>query len=288
MAATGYTVEELMVSACAREIRDREIVFVGVGIPLLAGMVARQTHAPDAVLLYEGGGVGAVSRRIPWSIADNPTTDNALAAMEMWRVFGDTQRGYVDTGIVGAAQIDKYGNLNTTAVSRGEEPFAYERPAVRLAGSGGGNDIASSCKRVIVVMRLEKRRFRQRVDYITSPGYLDGPGGRERAGLRRGGPYAVVTNKCIFKFDQETKEMYLDGIFPGVEVGEIVENVEWELKVGNHVPTVEPPREEELRVMKAMDPLGIILGSKTVRQAESFEEFFIRMKAGYESVVLDF
>lgn len=280
-----YSTNELMASICAREINNDERVFVGVGIPLLAGMVAINSHAPQATILYEGGGIGSISRRIPWTISDNPTTENALVATEMWRVFADTQRGFVDKGVIGGAQIDKYGNLNTTAIIGTK---SYEKPTVRLPGSGGANDIASSCKHTIIVMRLEKERFVKKVDYITSPGYLDGPGSREQAGLRWGGPISVVTNKCLFRFNDQTKEMYLQAVYPNVSIEQVKAEVQWELEIAKDVREVNPPLVDEIEIMRRLDPMNIILGSKTVSSVEDFEDYYQMMKKSYESVQLKF
>ncbi len=280
----GYTTQELMVSACSRLIKDGECVFIGVGIPLLAGVVASKIHAPNSVLIYEAGGVGPNSRRLPWTISDNATTDNALMATELWRVLGDVQRGFIDVAVIGGAQIDKYGNLNTTAIIG--EGKTYHMPTTRLPGSGGGNDLASSAKRVLVIMRLEKRKFVEKLDYITSPGFISGPGAREKAGLKGGGPEAVITDKCIFRFDPLTKEMYLDELFPGITVDEVRENVGWDMKVGSRLKQITPPTEEEIKIMHKIDPLGVVLGSKSKQENQSFEEYYQVMKKSYESMDL--
>ncbi len=280
----SYTTQEMMVSACSRLIRNSECVFIGVGIPLLAGVVASKIHAPDSVIIYEAGGIGAVSRRLPWSISDNATTDNALVATELWRALGDVQRGYVDVAVVGGAQVDRFGNLNTTAIIGPGK--TYQRPASRLPGSGGSNDLASSARRTIIVMRLEKRKFVRKVDYLTSPGYLGGPGEREKAGLRGGGPEAVVTNKGIFRFDPDTREMYLDELFPGVSVEEVKSLVEWDLKTASCLKEVSPPTEEEIRIMHMIDPMGVVLGSKSTQESQPFEDYYRIMKSCYESIVL--
>lgn len=283
MLAEKYTTKELMAVCCAHEIKNGEVVFVGIGLPMMGALVAYNTHAKDAVFVYEGGGVGAVSRRVPWSIADNPTAENALMIHEMWRLFGDAQSGYIHRGIVGGAQIDKYGNLNTTVIIGSK---TYESPAIRLPGSGGGNDICSSCGETTIVMQLEKGKFLNKVDYITSPGHLTGPGARKRAGLVGNGPTSVITQKCIFRFDDETKEMYLDGLFPNVTVDEIKSLVEWDLKVAPNIKVVTTPRVDEVDIIHRLDPKGIMLGAKSEGE-ENFEEFFQIMKQAYESVELD-
>jgi glutaconate CoA-transferase subunit B len=283
--AKDFSTAELMGATVARQIRNDDVVFIGIGIPLIAGIVAVATHAPNAVLVYEGGGIGARTRRVPWTIADNPTTDNAIVAAQMWRVFSDQQRGLITLGIIGGAEIDKFGNLNTTVILGADG--TYSRPKVRLPGSGGANDIASSVGRTVIMMRLQKGKFVERIQYITSPGYLFGPGQREKAGLRGGGPSLVITEKCIFGFDDNTKEMYLKTLYPGIKLETIKELVGWDLKVSPELSEVEPPTEEQIRVMRAFDPMGFILGSKTVATAESFDDFYEKVKKGYKSIPLD-
>lgn len=281
--AKEYTNQELMASVCARFIRDYEYVFLGVGVPVLAGSVAIKTHAPNAVIVYEAGGIGPISRRIPRTVSDSPTTENALGATELWRVLGDMQRGFIDLAILGGAQIDKYGNLNSTVIT-GKEG-SYEQPRVRLAGSGGANDAASSAKRVLIAAQLREGRFVEKLDFLTSPGYLGGPGEREKAGLRGRGPEAVITDKCVFRFDPSTKEMFLSELFPGITAEEVKAAVGWELKVAPELKEVSPPTEEEVRIMRAIDPIGIILGGRSFREAGSFEDYYERTKRGYESVI---
>ncbi len=283
--AREYSTAELMGSVVARLIRNNDVAFIGVGIPLIAGIVAVSTHAPGAILVYEGGGIGARTRRIPWTISDNPTTDNALAAVPMWRVFGDQQRGFITLGIIGGAEVDRFGNLNTTVILG--EGGTYARPKVRLPGSGGANDIASSALRTVIMMRLRKGKFVNRVQFITSPGYLSGPGDREKAGLCGSGPAAVVTDRCIFGFEEQTKEMYLQTLYPGVKVDEVRELVDWDLKVSPDLKAVEPPTEDQIRVMRSFDSMGFILGKKSAAQAETFHDFCRNLKCAYESIRLD-
>ncbi|MGI6413589.1 MAG: CoA-transferase subunit beta [Syntrophomonadaceae bacterium] len=284
--ATEFSVDELMAAIVARQFTNEDVAFIGIGLPLIAAMCAVSTHAPDAILVFEGGGIGAKSRRLPWTISDNPTTDNALGAGPMWRVFGDTQRGFVSLGVIGGAQIDKYGNLNTTVITGSDG--SYLRPRVRLPGSGGANDIASSALRTVIMMRLQKGKFVNKLDFITSPGYLDGPGAREKAGLKGKGPVMVVTEKALFKFDEETKEMYLDALFPGITVDMVKGLVEWDLRVAPTLSPVEPPTVEQIKVMRAFDPLNIILGKKSGLRPETFEEYYSKMKESYESIDLKF
>jgi glutaconate CoA-transferase, subunit B len=280
-----YTRKEMMVSLCAKEIRDFETVFIGVGIPLLSGMLALRSHAPSMTMIYEAGGIGAVSRRIPWTISDSPTTENALAATEMWRVMSDTQRGFVQLGVIGGAQVDKYGNVNSTVIIG--ENNSYEDPLVRLPGSGGANDIASSCQRTVLIMPLQKRRFVEKVDYITSPGYLSGGEARKEAGLLGGGPVALITDHAVFRFDPVTKEMYLDELYPGITVNDVANLIDWDLKISPDLREAKPPTPEEIKIMQELDPLGIILDGKNLQHADDFESFYRLMKQSYQNVVLD-
>lgn len=288
MFSKDYTTNELMAVACAKEIKDYEVVFVGIGVPMIAGMLATKTHAQNAKVVYEGGGIGAKSRRMPLTISDNPTTENAIIATETWRIFTDTQAGYVDKGVIGGAQVDKYGNLNTTVIlkKKGKEA-TYDTPFVRLPGSGGANDIASNCRETVIMMKLAKGKFVNEVDFITSPGHLTGPGAREKAGLKGKGPSAMVTNKGVFRFDETTKEMYLDTIFPNVTVEEIKEYFDWDLKISDSLKVIDPPLESEIQLIREADPQGLVLGSKSVEEEESFEDFYINQKAAYEAVKLE-
>lgn len=282
--AKDYSTPEMMGAVVARQIHDDDCVFIGVGIPLIAGIVAVATHAPKAILVYEGGGIGARTRRLPWTISDNPTTDNALAAAQMWRVFGDQQRGLITLGIIGGAEIDPFGNLNSTVILG--EAATYSRPKIRLPGSGGANDVASSADRTVIMIRLKKGKFVKKLHYTTSPGHLSGPGARERAGLRGKGPVLVVTEKCVFGFDAHTKEMYLKTLYPGVKVEDIKALVDWDLKVAPDLVEQEPPMEEQIRIMRAFDPMGIVLGGKS-GATETFDVFCENLQHGYKSIHLD-
>ncbi len=282
MLAEKYTTRELMAVCCAHEIKNGEVVFMGIGLPMMGGQVASKTHAKDAILVYEGGGVGAISRRVPWSIGDNPTAENALMVHEMWRLFSDGQAGYINRGVIGGAQIDKFGNLNTTVIMGGK---SYESPAVRLSGSGGANDIASSCGETTIVMQMD-RGFREKIDFITSPGHLTGPGARKKAGLVGNGPTAVITQKCVLRFEELTKEMYLDALFPGETVEGVKSLVDWDLKVAPDIKVVTTPTIEEIDIIHTLDPKGFMLGAKSDGE-EDFEKFFQLMKQAYEAVEIN-
>ena len=285
--ANDYTTSELMGATVARQIKNHDVAFIGVGIPLIAGVVAVATHAPRAILVYEGGGIGSRTRRIPWTISDNPTTDHAIGAVPIWRIMSDMQRGFVDVGVIGGAEVDRFGNLNSTVITG--PGGSYLRPKVRLPGSGGANDMASSARRTIIMIRLEKGKFVEKVQYITSPGHLTGPGERRKAGLQGGGPDLVITEKCIFGFDDKTKEMVLKTLYPGVKVEDIKALVDWDLQVAPALDEVEPPTEEQVRVMRAYDSLGFLLGKgkRSFEGTETFDHFYENIKAAYEAIHID-
>jgi glutaconate CoA-transferase subunit B len=281
--AGEFSLQELLVATSAREIRDGEKVFAGVGIPCLGAMVAQFTHAPNAVIAVEAGCIGPRPRRIYLGIGDNSCMENALCTTSLWRLFSDQQRGFFDVGMVGGAQVDRYGNLNSTAIF-GEGD--YSNPASRLPGSGGANDIASSAGRTVIMVPLQRRRFLQRVDYITSPGYISGPGAREAAGLPGGGPASVITNKCVFRFDRETKEMYLASVHPGVTVDDVRKEVQWDLKVARDLETTEPPTLEMVEITRALDPERIYTGGGL--KSLTFERYIEMLETSLERLGLLF
>jgi len=261
----NYTGAELMAATVASEIKDRHIVFVGIGLPLIAGLLAKLTHAPYATLVFETGCIGPEPLRMPWFIDDNACHDRAFCITSLWRVFSDLQRGYYDLGILGAAQIDRYGNINSTMIGD------YNQPQVRLPGSGGGNDIGSSANSTIIMAKLEKKRFVSKLDYMTTPGHLNGGESRRKAGLTGGGPISVITDKCTFKFDNSSKEMTLDRIYPNATVDDVKREVSWNLKLSSRILNVEPPTQEQLVLIKTLDTSGFILGeSLTTTDFESW------------------
>lgn len=253
-----YTLAELMAVAAAREIKDGENVFIGIGVPLMAGLLAKRTHAPNITLVYESGCMGPLQQRISYNVGDSSCADKAFYLTSQWRIFSDLQKGYIDVGILGGAQIDKYGNMNTTAIF-GEGN--YEKPLARLPGSGGGNDIGSSSRRVVYVMSLEKRRFFHRVDYMTTPGYLSGGDARQKAGLCGKGPVSVITNKCILRFEEDTKEMYVESLHPNISIEEVRKEITWDIKVAAELKSTEPPTINQIKIIREIDPSGIILGA---------------------------
>jgi acyl CoA:acetate/3-ketoacid CoA transferase beta subunit len=249
-----FTTLELMAVCGSKQIKNGEVVFIGTGLPLIAAMLAKKTHAPGARIVYEAGFIDSNAIDIALSIADSRLGYRASAAIGLIETLGlMLQGGHVDVGFVGAAQIDEYGNINTTYIG------SFENPTVRLPGSGGGNDIVSSAKRVVIIMTHEKRKTVKKLDYLTSPGFLDGPTAREKIGLKGGGPSLVVTNLCQMDFDPETKRARLATIHPGVTMEQIKENTGFDLMIPKDVPTTEPPTCEELELLKAIDPHGIYI-----------------------------
>ena len=254
----GYTLSELMIVASAREIADGEIVFAGVGNPLLGALLAQKTHAPNAVIATEGGAVGSRPKRVILGIGDSACVEGAMSVEPLWRLFSDQQRGFIDVGMIGGAQVDRYGNLNSTAIFGSGD---YYTPASRLPGSGGANDIASSALRTVISIPLQRRRFLERVDYITSPGYLTGRDARKKAGLPGGGPSAIITDKCVFRFHPESKEMMLASLHPGVTVEDVRREIPWQLQIAPELTQTQPPSAEEVRIIRMLDAQEIFTGS---------------------------
>lgn len=239
-----------MIARAAREIRNRELVFVGMRLPLLAFLLARSTHAPKAVGLFENGVLRDTPARDPLiTMSDSPNILEARMCMGMETVMGLLQAGRVNLGFIGGAEVDRYGNLNTTRVQDGGR-------RVRLPGSGGACDIACLSQRLVVVMKHEKRRFVEQVSYVTSPGYGTGGAWRESRGLVRGGPATLITDKAVFSFHPRTREMMLTSIHPGVNVEELVESTGWPLRVPANLPETPEPTDSDLEVIHRYDPEG--------------------------------
>jgi glutaconate CoA-transferase subunit B len=249
-----FTTLELMAVCGSKQIKNGEVVFIGTGLPLIAAMLAKQTHAPTAKIVYEAGFIDSNAKDIALSIADSRLGYHAAGAIGLIETLGlMLQGGHVDLGFVGAAQIDEYGNINTTYIG------SFEKPTVRLPGSGGGNDIISSAKRIVAIMTHEKRKMVKKLDYLTSPGFLNGPEAREKAGLLGGGPSLVVTNLCQMDFDERTKRIRLATVHPRVTVQQVVENSGFDLIIPKDVPTTELPTYEELELLRKIDPNGIYI-----------------------------
>jgi len=250
----SYSSAELMIVNAARLLRDRDVVFVGVGQPNLACNLARRTHAPNLVMIYEAGVIGARPARLPLSIGDPTLVSGAASVCSMYDIFTlYLQRGNVDVGFLGGAQIDRFGNINATVIGD------YSQPKVRLPGSGGAMEIAAWANRCYIMTPHQKRRFPEKVDFCTSAGFLSGRAERQAAGVRGGGPQAVVTNLGIMEPD-ETGELVLTHIHPGVQVEQVQENTGWPLKVAEDLCVTQPPTDEELRILREeLDPRGVYL-----------------------------
>ncbi|MCX6649789.1 MAG: 3-oxoacid CoA-transferase [Candidatus Bathyarchaeota archaeon] len=252
----AYNPTELMACVASRVLEDGRSVFVGTGLPIVASMLAQRTHAPNLLVVFEAGGVGPRIPAIPISVGDSRTFHRAVMAASMDYVMSCAQLGHIDYGFLGAAQIDAYGNLNTTCIGQ------HDQPKTRLPGSGGANDLGSLCWRTIVLMRQDTRKFVEKLDYLTTPGYLSGPGVREAAGLPRNtGPYRVITQLGVMGFDAESKRMTLVSTHPGVSVKDVVDNTGFKLIVPEHVPTTDIPSAEELHLLREeLDPNRIVIG----------------------------
>jgi len=248
----AYNATELMIINAARLLQDGDQVFVGVGIPNLACNLARRTHAPNLQMIYEAGVIGARPERLPLSIGDPTLVSGATAVCSMYDVFTlYLQRGNVDVGFLGGAQIDQFGNINATVIGD------YFHPKVRLPGSGGSMEIAAWANRCYIITPHQKRRFPSRVDFHTSVGFLDGGSARSRTGVRGKGPQAVVTNLGILTPNSDG-EMILSFLHPGCTVEQVQENTGWEIKISPNLKQTTPPRQEELLILREeLDPQGI-------------------------------
>ncbi|QLD28614.1 CoA-transferase subunit beta [Micromonospora carbonacea subsp. aurantiaca] len=238
----------MMTVAAARQLRDGTVCFVGIGLPSTAANLARVTHAPGLVLVYESGCLGAKPDRLPLSIGDGVLADTADAVVSVPEVFNYwLQPGRIDVGFLGAAQLDRHGNLNTTVIGG-----SYAEPSVRLPGAGGAPEIAASCGEVVVIVRQSRRTFTDRVDFVTSVGYGAGPDDRARLGLRGGGPRTVITDLGVLEPDPATRELTLTRLHPGVTVAQARAATGWPLAVADGLTTNEPPTPAELAALRAL------------------------------------
>jgi glutaconate CoA-transferase subunit B len=252
-----YNLREYLAFIGASILEDKKSVFVGTGLPIIAAMLAQKTHAPNLLIIFEAGGMGALLPELPISVGESRTYYKGIAASSMHDVMSLSQAGYIDYGFLGAAQMDIYGNINTTVIGD------HALPKVRLPGSGGANDGGSFAQRLIIIIADQsKRTFVNKVDFLTTPGYLEGPGSRERAGLAKGsGPYRVITQLGIFGFDEETKRLKLISIHPGVSIDQVKENSSFEIIIPGEVEITPDPTERHLRILRQeIDPAGIVLG----------------------------
>jgi glutaconate CoA-transferase, subunit B len=244
----SWTADEMMTVAASRALRDEARCFVGIGLPSTAANLARRTHAPGLVLVYESGTIGAKPDRLPLSIGDGVLAETADAVVSVPEMFNYwLQPGRIGVGFLGAAQIDRYGNINTTVIGAD-----YDNPRVRLPGAGGAPEIAASCGEVIVVVRQSTRTFVDRVDFITSVGHGRGPGDRERLGLRGRGPVLVITDLGVLEPDPGDRELTLTRLHPGVTAEQAVAATGWPLRIAADLSTTDEPTEAELAVLREL------------------------------------
>jgi len=250
MSEVTYTDSEMMIAVAARMLKGARTVFVGVGLPNVACNLARFTVAPDLELIYESGVYGARPERLPLSIGDPTLVSGATSVVSMADLFGlYLQRGLVEIALLGGAQIDRYGNLNSTVIGE------YAKPKTRLPGSGGALEIATNAQRTFTIMRLKRRAFVDKLDFLTSPGHLTGGDSRARLGLPGGGPELVITDKAILNFANPEREMQLSALFPGIAVKDVQDEVGWPLRLAQMIEDIIAPTAEELRLIREeVDP----------------------------------
>ncbi len=251
-----YTATELMICCAARELEDGKTAAIGTGLPCAAAMLAQKRHAPRLVILFEAGGVAPLLPTMPVSVGDSTTIYRAVMATSMADVMQFCQRGLIDYTFLSGAQIDPYGNLNSTCIGSD-----YRRPQVRLPGSGGANDLASFCWRTLILIKHDRRKFVPRLDFLTTPGYLDGPGAREAAGLPPGtGPYRVITDLAVLDFHPQTKRMRLRSLHPGVTREQVQAATGFPLEADEPLTMTPPPTPEELHLLRTeVDPHRYLL-----------------------------
>jgi len=279
--AEDYSLTELLAVTAAKEIADGELAFIGVGMSLISGVLAKHTHAPDCQLVTESGYVGACPPGVVQSISDTVLGVDALVATNQLQIFTDNQRGLFDVGIIGAGQIDRYGNTNSTVVTG--DDGTYERPKVRLPGAGGSTDIMTSCGRSIVMMRQQRRAFTTELDYRTAPGHLDGGEDRDAAGFRGDGPSAVITDMAVFRFDDDG-EMVLSATHPGVDVDDVREAVQWDLRVADDVARTTVPTRGEIATLRTIDPTDTVLRGSDYVYEVGFDEWSERVMEHWKTL----
>jgi acyl CoA:acetate/3-ketoacid CoA transferase beta subunit len=248
------SLEEVMVYAAAQEISDGTTVFVGTGLPMLAAYLAKATHAPSVTLVFESGIVDPSPAHLAMGVGDFRLMHGAVAIRGLTYALGLLQRGVVDLGFLGAAEVDAYGNINSTLVGG-----SYEHPGKRLPGSGGANDIASSAKATIIMCRHRPERLVERVQYITSPGFLGGPDDRARAGLTGGGPAMIITDLAVLRFDVRTRRAFISSVHPGVDPGDVVAKTGFAVELDPELAQTPTPGGEAVQLLRKMDARGVYI-----------------------------
>ena len=252
-----YNLMELMVCVAARHLEDGKTAVIGTGMPLAAAMLAQKTTAPNLIIMFEAGSAAPQLTRLPISVADSYTQTRAILHSSMYEIMEACQRGMVDYTFLGGAQIDMYGNINTSMIGAD-----YQHPKVRLPGSGGANDLASLCWKTLVITPHDARRFVSKLDFLTTPGYLTGPGARERAGLPPGsGPYKVISTLALMGYEPESKRMRVESLHPGVTKNDVISNTGFEMLFVDPLPVTPEPADAELSVLREqVDPQGLTIG----------------------------
>lgn len=257
MTGKRYNLREYLAFMGSSVLEDSKTVFVGTGLPIIACMLAQRTHAPNLMMVFEAGGVGPRMPELAVSVGESRTYFQGIAATSMHDVMSMAQAGYIDYGFLGAAQMDIYGNINTTVIGD------WNLQKTRLPGSGGANDVSSfSEKLIIIIANQSTRTFVKKVDFLTTPGYLDGPGAREKAGLPRNtGPYRLITQLGLYGFDDTTKKLKLISIHPGVTLAQIKENSSFDIIIPENIPQSPEPSDNDLKILRTeIDPASIVLG----------------------------
>lgn len=247
------TRQEIMVSVAAHEIKNNEVCFIGTGLPMIAAYLAKFTHAPNANLIFESGIIDSFPKYLATGVADFTITSNCTKISGLLYAMSLLQGEKIDIGFIGGAEIDQYGNINSTAIGD------YFFPNVRLPGSGGANDVSSCAKRTVLIIPHQRRKFSKKVSYITSPGHIDGKDSRERHGLKGQGPVKVITDLAVLGFDSETKRMKIESLHPGVSLKEIEENTGFKLIIPDDILYTEVPNKNEVKLIRKIDPNGIYL-----------------------------
>lgn len=250
-----FSSSEIMVTRASKELKNREVIFVGIGLPNLACNLARRLQAPELTLIYESGAVGAVPTRLPISIGDPCLVTDSISVCSMVEVFYYyLQGGLIDVGFLGGAQVDRFGNINSTVIGE------YKHPKVRLPGSGGACEISIHAKKIIIILKQNKKTFPERIDFVTSPGFINSKNPRKKHGIPGKGPILVITNLGVYSFTSDTHEMILTEMHPGVSLEIIRENLSWDIKVSDSIKTTDSPTIRELKIIREdLDPDKIYL-----------------------------